>query len=212
MAGIIVRVAGGRTHAFATVSIAAVALALGIFSGVAVGKAYLVAGWAPRPTSTPGPTLAFPSHPPTYQASGTLTLMLDRATGFAAPSLQPFADGSFGHWCHSEPGRKVVYTVDGQPVGTVRGGIVRAEITISDPYGLYASTNVTVPRVNLMVIGDRGVLIVQWRGPARLVESTMTHGRLAFTDLEADGTPPAGYPVAVSGEAFWLCGAWQPSE
>ena len=208
--GLIVLAFGRRASLFGSAFVVSLAFVVSIFGGNGLGRATGVAGWAVRPSAEPLPTLSFGPIAPSFQANGELTIHLDDPTGFVAPSLEPFGDGTFGHWCYSEPGVKRVARIEAITVGSFRGGILRAEIHLRESSSIAAAMSLPIPRVAVTVADERGVVLGLWSGPLTMLESGSMSGRLAFTDLPLDeGYRSPGLPETLSGEFAWRCGAWQ---
>lgn len=208
--GLVALLAGRSPGGFGAVFVASLGLIVGFFGGTTLGSAADIGGWAPRPAATPWPSFSFAPVKVSYEASGEVTLTLENVAGFTQPQHEPFADGVFGHWCYSNPEEKTVSEIVTLDVGTLDGARVTAEIRLTDPYGDFAGWSIAIPRVVITALDVNGVVVSRWAGPATVVESDATSGRLTFDDLPVDGAYDAkAQPDAISGEAAWRCGAWQ---
>jgi hypothetical protein len=212
LVGLVAAFLGFRAAGLGATFLVSAVLVVGIVGGAALGSSRHIAGWALRPTPAPTPARSMAPQPVIYEASGELTLALTGVNGFAQPSLEPYADGVFGHWCSSEPNAKVVSSIAALSVGEIDGRPLWAELHMTDPVGWFARMSLAIPRLTLTAVDSRGVVQGLWVGPATVVESGATAGRLTFRDLPADMTyRSGGYPLALSGELAWRCGEWQPS-
>jgi hypothetical protein len=208
--GLVAMVIGHGGRFFGAVFLCCLGLTAGIFGGTALGRATGFGDWAPDPTAGPMPSFPFATAAPVYRANGVVTLEIDDVAAFAQPSLEPFGDGLFGHWCASDPNAKTLSTIETIEVGRIGGRIVRADLRLSDPGGDFARWSVAIPRLTITVADERGEVFDAWSGPGVVVESSAASGRLTFTGLAADPGYRSGLlPVTISGRLSWQCGAWQ---
>jgi hypothetical protein len=191
------------------VFLVSIGLIVGFFGGTTAGSAADIGGWAPRPTPSPWPSFSFPPMRVTYEASGEVTVTLENVTGFTQPTHEPFGDGVYGHWCHSNPEEKTVSEIDTLDVGELAGAKVEAKITLTDPYGNSETWSIAIPHIVITATDEGGAVFSIWRGPATVVESDLSSGRLTFADLPVDADyHSAALPATLTGEATWRCGAW----
>lgn len=209
LVGVIALMIGRGASSFGAVFLASVGLILGYFGGTTVGSAADIGGWAPRPAATPWPSFSFPPVPVTYEASGEVTVTLENVTGFTQPRHEPFGDGVFGHWCFSNPEERTVSEIDAHEVGELDGSLVRVKITLTDPYSNLEGQGLAIPRIAITATDERGVVRSVWAGPAEVIESDVSTGRLTFAQLPVDSAYHSeSLPATLSGEATWRCGAW----
>lgn len=209
LVGVLTLLIGRGASSPGAVFLASIGLIFGFFGGTTVGSAADIGGWAPRPTAAPLPSFSFPPIRVTYEASGEVTVTLENVAGFTQPTHEPFGDGVYGHWCHSNPEEKTISEIDTLDVGELDGAQVEAKITLTDPYSNFEGWSMAIPRIVITATDDGGAVFSIWSGPATVIESEISTGRLTFTDLPvAADFHSAALPATLTGEATWRCGAW----
>ena len=209
LVGVVALLIGRGGRPFGAVFLVSISLIVGFFGGTTVGSAADIGGWAPRPTPSPRPSFSFPPIRVSYEASGEVTVTLENEAGFTQPTHDPFGDGVYGHWCHSNPEEKTVSEIDTLEVGELDGAKVAAKITLTDPYSNFEEWSMAIPHIVITATDDGGPVLSIWRGPAIVVESDISSGRLTFTDLQVNADyHSAALPATLTGEATWRCGAW----
>jgi hypothetical protein len=210
LVGVIALLIGRGGSPFGAVFLVSIGLIVGFFGGTTAGSAADIGGWAPRPTPTPWPSFSFPPIRLSYEASGEVTLTLENVTGFMQPTHEPFGDGVYGHWCISNPEEKTVSEIDTLEVGDLEGSTVHVKITLTDPYSNFDEWSMAIPRIVITATDEGGPVLSMWSGPATVVESDVSTGRLTFTDLPVNADyHSAALPATLTGEATWRCGVWQ---
>jgi hypothetical protein len=210
LVGVIALLIGRGGSPFGAVFLVSIGLIVGFFGGTTAGSAADIGDWAPRPTPSPWPSFSFPPTRVTYEASGEVTVTFENVTGFTQPSHEPFGDGVYGHWCYSNPEEKAVSEIDTLEVGELAGAQVEARITLTDPSGNFESWSIAIPHIVITATDDGAAVFSIWRGPATVVESDISSGRLTFTDLPvAADYHSESLPATLTGEATWRCGVWQ---
>jgi hypothetical protein len=209
LVGAIALLLGRGAGSFGAVLLASIGLIFGYIGGTTVGSAADIGGWAPRPAATPWPSFSFPPVPVTYEASGEVMVTLESVTGFTQPRHEPFGDGVFGHWCFSNPEEKTVSEIDTLEVGELDGSVVHVKIMLTDPYSVFEGQGLAIPRIVITATGEHGAPRSLWAGPAEVLESDVSTGRLMFQQLPVDAAYHSeSLPATLSGEATWRCGAW----
>ncbi|HET9521296.1 MAG TPA: hypothetical protein VFO73_09650 [Candidatus Limnocylindrales bacterium] len=209
LVGVIALLIGRGASSFGAVFLASIGLVVGFFGGTTVGSAADIGGWAPRPTAAPLPSFPIPPLRVTYEASGEVTVTLEDVTGFTQPTHEAFGDGVYGHWCYSNPEEKAVSEIETLEVGALDGSAVRAKITLTDPYSNFEGWSVAIPHIAITAEDEQGAVRSLWAGPATVIESDTSTGRLTFAELPVDGAYHSeSLPATISGEATWRCGAW----
>jgi len=197
---------GHRPYLGVAVVAACAALIAGIVVGSSYGSSRGLGGWAVARV-TPTPMIAMPSFSTHLEAHADVTIRLDAAPGFTSSPTAGGPDGTFGHWCRSEPDSTHVSDVTAVDVARKGTSTIYAHLQLTNPSLIDLGTMLSYPRVVLQLGGPSGMTAYLWSGPARVVARDGTSGTVAFDALLADPAP-SDLPRTLSGQLSWTCRAW----
>lgn len=205
--GVIIGLATGhRPYSGVTVVAACAALIAGILVGTSYGSSRGLGGWAIAHV-TPTPRVPVPSFPRYLEAHADVTIRLDAGSGFTSNLTAGGPDGTFGHWCRSEPDSTGVSEVTAMDVAQKGTSTIYARLQLTNPSLLDLGTMVSYPRVVLQLGGPSGMTAYTWSGPARVVAAKGMRGTVAF-EAVLDDPAQSSLPRTLSGQLSWTCHAW----
>jgi hypothetical protein len=201
--------AGHRPYLGIAVVAASAALIVGIFAGASFGSSAHLGGWAhARATPTHSvPSFPTPSSATHLEGHADVTIELAAQSGFTSNHTTGGPDGTFGHWCSSEPDSTLVGEVTAMDVASKGTSTIYADLQLTDPTRIDFGAQITYPRLVLQLREPAGMTAYLWTGPVRVVANHGMSGTVAFDALVAD-PPPPGLPRTLSGRLSWTCWAW----